>query len=121
SLAAFDAWALAAIAARLLGRRLPVAHAALLSVALAPVGIVAYGGAFHVILADQSGPLGTPPTPAPSLEPFQTRSGLQLSKPAGGADQCWGVSLCAPQPTVDLRLRGAGIRDGFARTAAAAR
>jgi hypothetical protein len=123
-LAAFDAWALAGIATRLVGRRRLqglVAQVALVSVALAPVGIVAYGGAFDVVVADQSGPLGTPRTPVPALEPFRTTSGLELSKPAGGADQCWGVSLCAPQPDSRLRLRGTSIRDGFARTPGAAR
>jgi hypothetical protein len=118
-LAAFDAWALATLAVRLVGLRRwqdLLAQAAVLSVALAPIGIVAYQGAFDVVVANQRGPLGTPPLPVASLVPFQTNSGLRLWKPAGDSDQCWGATLCAPQPNSYLRLRGTSIRDGFADT-----
>jgi hypothetical protein len=115
-LAAVDAWALAAVALRLFGsRRLQglLAQTALVSLALVPIGIVADRGAFDVVVSDQGGPLGTPPEPMPSLVPFTTRSGLQLSQPAGGGDQCWGVILCAPHPNGDLRLRGRDVDQGF--------
>jgi hypothetical protein len=116
-LAAFDLWLLVAVVALAAGsvrvRRL-VALAALVSVALVPVGIVARGGAFDTVTANGGGTLGTPPLPVASLVGFRTSSGLQLFEPAGGADQCWGATLCAPQPSAALRLRGAGIRQGFA-------
>jgi hypothetical protein len=126
SLAALDAWALAAIALRLFGPRRwqgLLAQAAVVSVALGPIGIVAYRGAFDVVKADGGGPLGTPPTTVASVIPFQTASGLRLWKPAGGDDRCWGATLCAPQPNSLLQLRGATLRDGFtvAGTAGAAR
>jgi hypothetical protein len=117
-LAAFDLWALAALAAHLLrrtGMRRWLGEAALVSVALASVAIVADGGAFRPVRADGDGPLGTPPQPVASLAPFRTASGLEVWRPAGDADQCWGATLCAPQPSALLRLRGAGLREGFAR------
>jgi len=116
-LAAFDVWLVAVLGARLLRRgslaRL-AALAAVVSVALAPVGIVAHDGAFDLVHAGGSGPLGTPPLPVASLVPFVTASGLQLFQPAGGADQCWGATLCAPQPRAVVRLRGDDVRNGFA-------
>jgi hypothetical protein len=115
-LVAFDLWLLAAVAALVArgtrARRL-VAVAALVSVALVPVGIVADGGAFDTVTANGGGTLGTPTLPVASLAAFKTASGLQLWQPAGGADQCWGASLCAPAPSAALRLRGASVRNGF--------
>lgn len=116
-LAAFDAWALVAIATRLLGpsrARSLVAYAALVSVALTPIGIVAHHGAFHRVDANQAGPLGTPPEPVPTLVSFTTSSGLKLWQPFGGADQCWKAILCVPQANTHLRLRSTGIGGGFA-------
>ena len=114
-LAAFDIWLVAVLGARLLGRRSLArlaALAAVTTVALAPVGIVAHRGAFDLVHADREGPLGTPPLPVASLVPFTTASGLKLFQPAVG-DQCWGATLCAPQPRSLLRLRGGGLGDGF--------
>jgi hypothetical protein len=114
-LAEVDAWALAAVALRLFGpRRLQslLAQTALVSLAVVPIGFVADRSAFDVVVADQGGPLGTPPVPVASLVPFTTRSGLELSHPAGG-DQCWGAILCAPLPSPELRLRGQGVGAGF--------
>jgi hypothetical protein len=113
-LAALDVWALTAIALRLGSGRSPrwLAPVALVSVALAPIGIVADRGAFGVVAADGGGPLGTTPIPIPTLEPVRTTSGLELTKPVG-TDQCWAVLLCAPQPGKELHLRGGGVRSGF--------
>jgi hypothetical protein len=116
-LAAFDAWALVAVALRLFGPqrlRALAAHAALLSLALTPIGVVAHRGAFHLIDAHQAGTLGTPPEPVPTLVSFTTSSGLKLWQPAGGGDQCWQATLCVPQGNTHVRLRGARISDGFA-------
>jgi hypothetical protein len=118
-LAALDAWALAAITVRGFGSpqgQARLAQAALISLALVPIAFVAYRGAFHIVAADGSGPLGTEPAPAPSLTAFTTRSGLQVMHPVG-SDQCWSAVLCAPDPSPDLRLRGATVADGFATVA----
>jgi hypothetical protein len=115
-LAALDGWALVAVGCLLLGSRRArrsAAHAALLSLALVPIGFVADRGAFGIVSADGSGPLRTPPLPVPTVVDFTTSSGLHLSRPAAG-DQCWAVVLCTPQRPADLRARGRGIGDGFA-------
>jgi hypothetical protein len=115
-LAAFDAWALAVVALRLFGshraQRL-MAQAALLSLALTPIAILADHGAFLPIEANGTGPLGTPAVLPPSLVAFRTTSGLELWRPADGADQCWGAILCVPQTNMQIRLRGKEIVDGF--------
>lgn len=42
-----------------------------------------------------------------------TGSGLVLRQPTQ-SDQCWGAyPLCTPEPTAGLRMRGAGIGEGF--------
>ena len=115
-LAALDGLALVAIAARFAASprvQTMVARAALLAVALVPIGFVADRGGFDVLRADGGGTLGTQPNPVPTVVPFTTSSGLQLSEPAGGGDQCWGVLLCAPQPSAAVRLRGSSVGGGF--------
>jgi len=116
-LVALDALALAAVALRLAAaERLQTlfARASLVAVALVPVGFVADRGGFDVLSATGGATLGTQPTPVPSVVAYTTRFGLRLTRPAGGADQCWGVLLCVPQPSPDVRMRGRSIGDGFA-------
>jgi hypothetical protein len=91
---------------------------------------VAWGAAFSVVIAglaltfDQnhphlqrangSGPLGLPlPTP-PALMPVVTSSGLELTQPVNGADQCYAVMLCVPL-LIDksLHLRAGSVQQGF--------
>ena len=115
-LVVLDALALVGVALRFAGSpraQTLFARAALLAVALVPVGFVADRGGFDIVVANGGGTLGTPPNPVPTVVPYTTRSGLQLTEPAGGADQCWGVLLCVPQPSPDVRLRGSSIGDGF--------
>ena len=116
---ALEVWAGVAIAACLVTRsRSPalVAHAAALSVALAAIGVVVHRGGFHPVVANQSGPLGTPPETVPQVAAVETASGLKVLLPQG-TDQCWKVLLCVPQlRSPSLRLRGTTIRAGFRMT-----
>ena len=91
---------------------------------------VAWGAAFSVVLAglaltfDQhhphfqrangSGPLGLHLPPPPSLMPVVTSSGLNLTQPANGADQCYAVMLCVPALiNTNLHLRSGSVQQGF--------
>ncbi len=89
-----------------------IASASLAVVLLLTVGLVAHKGVFWPIVSNGSGPLGTEPVPGAAVVPFVTKSGLQIYRPAHG-ELCWRVLLCTPKPDPHLRLRGAGIRDGF--------
>ena len=89
-----------------------IAYASLAGVLLVTVGVVAHKGVFWPIVSNGSGPLGTEPVPGAAVVPFVTKSGLQIYRPAHG-ELCWRVILCTPKPDPYLRLRGAGIRDGF--------
>jgi hypothetical protein len=112
---ALAAWALVTVAMRLLRLERSaglVAYAAVLSVALAPVAIVADKGAFHIVVSDHGGEFGTLPQPTPGVVSFTTSSGLQVSQPVD-TDQCFLVTLCTQDSNSRLRLRGAGIADGF--------
>jgi hypothetical protein len=93
------------------GRWLPVA-----AVVVAVLGPIAGAdrAAFHLISSGGPGPFATAALPTPAVVPFRTESGLQLTRPAAGEDRCFGVMLCLPKPDRDLRLRGAGSKDGFA-------
>ncbi|MBV8079194.1 MAG: hypothetical protein JO186_02320 [Actinobacteria bacterium] len=118
-LGALDALALGAVLLRFVAapavqRRF--AQAALVALALVPVGFVADRGGFDLVHANATGALGTPTLPTPALSSFTTRSGLQLTSPVG-SDQCWSVVLCTPQPSAAIALRGATIADGFDRIA----
>ena len=117
ALSAFDLWAFATIAMWRLSpkrSRALLAFGAVLTVVAVPIRIIAARGAFDVVVSNQSGPLGTPPLPTPAVSPFHASGGLEIFTPAGqGADQCWRVVLCTPQPSPDLRLRGAGLDSGF--------
>jgi hypothetical protein len=113
--AALAAWALATLAMRLVRPARSaglVAYAAVLSVALTPVAIVADHGAFHLVVSDHGGEFGTLPQPTPGVVSFTTRSGLQVSQPVD-TDQCFLLTLCTQDSNSNLRLRGAGIADGF--------
>ena len=112
---ALAGWTIATFSQRLwLSGRSPglLAYAAVLSVALAPVGIVAHFGAFHIVVANHDGPFGTLPEPTPKVVPFTTASGLQVSQPVD-TDRCFLVTLCTQDSNSRLHLRGARISDGF--------
>jgi hypothetical protein len=90
-----------------------VAGAALLSAALAPVGLLADRGVFRPVVSDKRGPFGTAREPVPAVIAFETRSGLRLHELARG-DQCFELLLCAAPPLDRrLRLRGLSVSDGF--------
>ncbi len=91
---------------------------------------VAWGAAFSVVLgafvltfdwhhphlqeAKGSGPLGLPVPPPPSLMTVTTSSGLQLTQPVDGGNQCFGVVLCVPLLIDDnLHLRAGSVQQGF--------
>jgi hypothetical protein len=86
--------------------------------ALAAALVLALGGTmqkaryYHPNVATGEGPLGTEPVPVPELVVVRTESGLVLVRPRAG-DQCWRAVRCAPQPGLDLRLRGDDVADGF--------
>src|SRR5581483_4447813 len=107
--AALAAWALPAT-----GDRSTPAVVAVGALTAAGFAAVAVRGGFDVLSATGGATLGTQPTPVPSVVAYTTRFGLRLTRPAGGADQCWGVLLCVPQPNPDVRMRGRSIGDGFA-------
>lgn len=92
--------------------RCPLLHAAVVSAALASVGILVTHGALDPIVADRNGTVGTPREPTAALVAFRTDSGLQLSHPSDG-DQCWGALFCTPKPNSQLRLRGTTVSDGL--------
>ena len=73
---------------------------------------LARGRMLRPIISYGDGPLGTQPVPRPTLVPFRTRSGLQISRPQGG-DQCWQAYLCTPNPVAGLQLRGRTVASGF--------
>jgi hypothetical protein len=113
--AALASWALATAIARLWrpGRSVELlAYAAVLSVALAPIGVIADGGAFRIVVSNHDGPFGTPLERNPAVVSFVTASGLRVSQPVG-TDQCFLVTLCTQDSNTRLRLRGARISDGF--------
>ena len=89
-----------------------IAYASLGCVMIVTLGLVAYKGVYRPIVSNGDGPLGTAPIPILPVTSFVTRSGLEIYEPASG-EQCWRAFLCTPKPTLDLRLRGAGIGDGF--------
>jgi hypothetical protein len=110
---ALVAWALPGVGGRLPAAKAGVvAYASLAGVLLLTVGLVADKGVFWPIVSNGSGPLGTEPVPGAAVVPFVTKSGLEVYRPAHG-ELCWRVILCTPTPDPYLRLRGAGIRDGF--------
>jgi len=109
---------LAAAALRLLRQQARAAAAG----RVAAIAVVVAGGciggvesgAFHLIVADHAGALGTAPDTTPSLVSIKTDAGLALTQPANGGDQCWQALLCVPQLTSEeLHLRGSTISDGF--------
>jgi hypothetical protein len=115
--AALATWALATALAVLLGQRGiagPLAHAAAFAVVVAGVAVAVHDGRGHTIRADGTGPLGVFVPAYPPLAPVATSSGLQLTQPANGGDQCFSVTLCVPL-LIDTRLhlRGAGVAQGF--------
>jgi hypothetical protein len=71
-------------------------------------------GSVHLERGNGNGPLGIPLPAAPQLVTIATSSGLDLSQPANGSDQCWQVMLCVPTLiSTSLHLRGSGIAQGF--------
>ena len=87
---------------------LPVA---IVSTTLAAAAIVMGGG--WPLTERGGGPLGSFNLPEPIVEPYTTRSGLDVQIPAFGDDRCWRTVLCSPKASADLRLRGSSIADGF--------
>jgi uncharacterized membrane protein len=82
--------------------------------------VVALGvGMVHVAAKEMFVPIAAraEPSTTPPVQPFRTTSGLALSQPLAGSDQCWSVVLCTPAPSAALRLRGATIQSGFRRFA----
>ena len=81
--------------------------------------VVALGvGVIHVAAKGMFVPIATrarTATTTPTVLPFRTASGLLLSRPLAGSDQCWSVVLCTPAPSAALRLRGASVQSGFRR------
>jgi hypothetical protein len=113
--AALVAPALVAAALRSAGRRVSLpqlAQAAIIAAALAPIGVVAYQGAFSLVVSDRGGALGTPVEPFPPLGLFTTHSGLQVVQPLN-TDQCFFVEPCTTDSNSRLRLRGTGLGSGF--------
>ncbi len=102
------AWALPADA-RGRGR---IAYSSLACVLLVMLGLVAHKGVYRPIVSNQTGPLGTEVVPIAPLTAFTTRSGLVIYHPTSG-ELCWRALLCTPNPKPNLRLRGAGIGEGF--------
>jgi len=50
----------------------------------------------------------------PALEPVVTTSGLELTQPVGGTNQCFGIILCVPLLiNTNLHLRSGGVQHGF--------
>jgi hypothetical protein len=85
--------------------------------------VVAVGvGVVHVAAKGMFVPIATHARTAttPTVLPFRTASGLLLSRPLTGSDQCWSVVLCTPAPSAALRLRGTTVQSGFRRVATAA-
>lgn len=71
-------------------------------------------GSVHLERGNGNGPLGIPLPPSPELVTIATSSGLVLSQPANGSDQCWQVMLCVPAlVSTSLHLRGPGVAQGF--------
>lgn len=62
--------------------------------------------------ATRDGPYGTSRSPDPELTEVSIQGGGRLFVPVAG-DQCWDAFPCTPVVAQDLRLRGAGIEDGF--------
>jgi hypothetical protein len=91
-----------------------LAHAFVLSALRAAVAIVGSRGAFRPVVADQDGIFGAMPDPVPDLVPYTTTSGLRLTHPSNGGDQCWNVMLCTPTENPQIRMRGTTVADGFA-------
>jgi hypothetical protein len=85
------------------------------TVLAAVIAALAYPlGSLHLERGNGNGPLGIPLPVAPQLVTVTTSSGLQLSQPANGGDQCWQVTLCVPALiSTNLHLRGAGVAQGF--------
>jgi len=68
----------------------------------------------HFQKATGSGPLDLPLPPPPSLMTVTTRSGLKLTQPVDGGNQCFDVILCVPLLINDnLHLRAGGVQQGF--------
>jgi hypothetical protein len=114
---AIAGWGIAG-AAGVFARRQAVARGlawgAALSVALAAVAIVWHSANPKLERANGHGPLGVPLPAPPGLMTIVTTSGLQLSQPVNGGDQCWQVLLCVPL-LVDrnLHLRTTNVQAGF--------
>jgi hypothetical protein len=119
-------WAALALAAAiaLIGRRYSnraasaLARVAAVSVLLATIGFLTSHGLSSFVVANQTGTFGAPPDPVPKLVRYRTQSGLVLYSPtASPADplgqQCWSVLFCAPGRNLNLRLRGAHLRNGL--------
>jgi hypothetical protein len=91
-----------------------IAWSAALSVGLAGLVLTFDQHDPHFQRADGSGPLGLPVPPPPALREVVTRSGLHLTEPADGSNQCWAVMLCVPLLIDDnLHLRAGTVDKGF--------
>ncbi len=81
---------------------------------LAVVGVnVVNGGAYKLVHATGTGPLGSFAAPTQTLAAYTTRSGLVLRHPVGD-DRCWEALDCTPAVNALVRARGSGPADGFA-------
>jgi hypothetical protein len=91
-----------------------IAWSAAFSVALAGLVLTFDQHRPHLQRANGSGPLGLPLPAPPALMPVVTGSGLQLTQPVDGGNQCYGVMLCVPL-LIDrnLHLRAGGVQQGF--------
>jgi hypothetical protein len=68
------------------------------------------------VLGPVSVPYAVTPIPLPPVIPAPQASGLMLTTPEVGRDQCWdNYPLCTVDPGTDISLRGASIQDGFVR------
>jgi len=120
--AAAWAWAMAGLAAYVVGRRGSAAWL-VLAVAVAAVGILHRAAVervqgrppMHVVLLPPGPDHGFHPLPTAPLEVYTTDSGLEVWTPVDGV-LVWDAPLpAAPFPSPDLRARGGDWRNGFIR------
>ena len=107
-----------------LRRSTPMALLAVAIVVLAVTGYSAIARNQASTITEQRawtiGPVSVPyavtPIPLPPVIPAQQASGLMLTTPEVGRDQCWGnYPLCTVDPGTTIALRGASIQEGFVR------
>ena len=91
-----------------------IAVGAMAAVLVAGLLVAAHEGKVGFVTAKGSGPLRLPLPAPPTLMPVVTDSGLQLTQPVNGGDQCFQAILCVPLLiSPSLHMRGASVSQGF--------